>query len=43
MVGFISNLNRDPFQDLRVRQAFNLAFAFEDINKTIFYGQYTSA
>ena len=40
MVGFIFNLNRDPFKDPRVRQAFNLAFPFEDINKTLFYGQY---
>ena len=41
MVGFIFNLNRDPFKDVRVRQAFDLAFPFEDINKSIFYGQYT--
>ncbi|MBN8997177.1 MAG: ABC transporter substrate-binding protein [Rhizobiales bacterium] len=40
MVGFIFNLNRDTFKDARVRQAFNLAFPFEDINKDIFYGQY---
>jgi len=40
MTGFIFNLNRDTFKDPRVRQAFNLAFPFEDINKDIFYGQY---
>jgi microcin C transport system substrate-binding protein len=40
MTGFIFNLNRDMFKDSRVRQAFNLAFPFEDINKDIFYGQY---
>lgn len=40
MVGFVFNLNRDMFKDARVRQAFNLAFPFEDINKDIFYGQY---
>ncbi len=28
------------FQDARVRRAFNLAFDFEDINRTIFYGLY---
>ncbi|HZP20283.1 MAG TPA: extracellular solute-binding protein [Bauldia sp.] len=41
MVGFVFNLNRDPFRDIRVRQAFDLAFPYEEINKTLFYGQYT--
>lgn len=40
MVGFIFNLNRPIFQDRRVREAFNLAMPFEDMNKTLFYGQY---
>jgi microcin C transport system substrate-binding protein len=40
MVGFIFNLDREPFKDPRVRQAFDLAFPFEDINKSLFYGQY---
>ena len=40
MTGFIFNLKRPPFDDPRVRQAFNLAFPFEEINKTIFYSQY---
>jgi microcin C transport system substrate-binding protein len=40
MLGFIFNLKRPPFDDPRVRQAFDLAFPFEEINKTIFYGQY---
>ncbi|HMN87407.1 MAG TPA: extracellular solute-binding protein [Bauldia sp.] len=40
MVGFIFNLNRAPFKDPKVREAFDLAFPFEDINKTLFYGQY---
>jgi microcin C transport system substrate-binding protein len=40
MIGFIFNQNRGKFQDPRVRQAFNLAFPFEEINKSIFYGQY---
>jgi microcin C transport system substrate-binding protein len=41
MVGFIFNLNRAPFDDIRVRRAFNLAFPYEDINETIFFSQYT--
>jgi len=40
MVGFVPNLRRPLFQDARVRQAFNLAFDFEDLNRAIFYGQY---
>jgi len=40
MAGFIFNLNRTKFQDPRVRRAFNYAFPYEEINKSIFYGQY---
>ena len=40
MLGFVFNLDRDPFKDPKVRQAFNLAFPYEDINKSLFYGQY---
>jgi microcin C transport system substrate-binding protein len=40
MVGFIPNLRRPLFQDERVRRAFNLAFDFEELNRTIFFGQY---
>lgn len=40
MSGFIFDLNRDQFKDPRVRQAFNLAMPFEDMNKTLFFGQY---
>ena len=40
MLGFIFNLNRAPFDDIRVRQAFDLAFPYEDINKSLFYSQY---
>ena len=40
MVGFVPNLRRPLFQDARVRRAFNLAFNFEDLNRTIFFGQY---
>lgn len=40
MVGFIPNLRREKFQDQRVRRALNLAFDFEEMNRTIFYDQY---
>jgi microcin C transport system substrate-binding protein len=40
MQAFIFNLRREPFKDQRVRRAFNLAFDFEEMNKTVFYGQY---
>jgi microcin C transport system substrate-binding protein len=40
MQAFVFNLRRDKFKDERVRRAFNLAFDFEDINRTIFYGLY---
>ncbi len=40
MVGFVPNLRRPLFQDVRVRRAFNLAFDFEDLNRSLFYGQY---
>ena len=40
MQAFVFNLRRDKFKDQRVRRAFNLAFDFEDINRTIFYGLY---
>jgi len=40
MVGFIPNLRRDPFKDIRVRRALNYAFDFETLKKTLFYGQY---
>jgi microcin C transport system substrate-binding protein len=40
MQGYAFNLRRDKFKDPRVRRAFNLAFDFEEINKTIMFGQY---
>jgi microcin C transport system substrate-binding protein len=40
MQAFVFNLRRQKFQDERLRRAFNLAFNFEDINRTIFFGQY---
>lgn len=41
MQGFLFNLRRKQFQDVRVRRAFNLAFDFETTNKTLFNGLYT--
>lgn len=40
MVGFIFNQRRERFQDPRVRRAFNLAFNFEEMNRTLFFDQY---
>ena len=40
MQGIVLNLRRPIFQDFRVRQALTLAYDFEWLNKTMFYGQY---
>nr|WP_202050028.1 extracellular solute-binding protein [Microvirga mediterraneensis] len=40
MQAFVLNMRREKFKDQRVRRAFNLAFPFEELNKTIFYGLY---
>ena len=40
MQGFVFNLRKPIFQDIRVRQAINLAFDFEWANKNLFYQQY---
>ncbi|MDB5484943.1 MAG: transporter periplasmic substratebinding protein, partial [Tardiphaga sp.] len=41
MQGFAMNIRRDKFKDPRVRRALNFAFDFEEINKQLFFGQYT--
>jgi microcin C transport system substrate-binding protein len=41
MQGFIMNLRRPMFQDIRVRQALAYAFDFEWSNKNLFFGQYS--
>ena len=41
MVGFIPNLRRAPFDDIRFREALNLAMPFEEMNDILFYEQYT--
>jgi microcin C transport system substrate-binding protein len=40
MQGFVFNLRRPKFQDIRVRRAFNLAYDFEWANQNLYYGQY---
>ena len=40
MTGFIPNLRREKFQNEYVREALNYAFDFEELNKTLFFGQY---
>ncbi len=40
MQGFVFNLRRDLFKDIKVRQAINLAYDFEWANKNLFYDQY---
>jgi microcin C transport system substrate-binding protein len=41
MQAFVFNIRRDKFKDARLRRAFNFAFDFEEMNKQIFFGQYT--
>jgi microcin C transport system substrate-binding protein len=41
LVGFIPNLRRETFKDERVRQALNYAFDFEELNRTLFFMQYS--
>ncbi len=41
MQGFFMNLRRPVFRDVRVRQALDLAFDFEWLNRQLFYGAYT--
>ena len=40
MVGFVPNLRKEKFQNPLVRQALNYAFDFEELNRTLFFGQY---
>ncbi|GAB3628204.1 peptide ABC transporter substrate-binding protein [Pandoraea terrae] len=41
MQGFIPNLRRPIFQDVRVRRALDLALDFDWLNRQLFYNQYT--
>ncbi len=40
MQAFAFNTRRDKFKDARVRQAFDYAYDFEEMNKQLFFGQY---
>jgi len=40
MVGFVPNLRLGKFQDTKVRRALAYAFDFEELNRTLFFGQY---
>ncbi|WP_136246743.1 extracellular solute-binding protein [Halomonas borealis] len=40
MQAYVMNLRRAKFQDVRVREALNLAFDFEWLNQQLFYGAY---
>ncbi|WP_206951994.1 extracellular solute-binding protein [Trinickia acidisoli] len=41
MQGFVMNLRRPLFKDIRVRKALDLAFDFEWLNRQLFFGGYT--
>lgn len=38
--GFIFNIRRAPFDDIKVRQALNMMLDFDWVNKNFFYGKY---
>lgn len=38
--GFVFNLRRQKFQDIRVRKAISILFNFESLNKAMFYNEY---
>ncbi len=40
LVGFLPNMRRPLFKDQNVRRAMNLAFDFEELNRTTFFNQY---
>jgi len=40
LFGFVPNLRQERFRDPLVRRALNYAFDFEELNRTIFFGQY---
>jgi microcin C transport system substrate-binding protein len=41
MQAFAFNIRRDKFKDPRLRRAFNFAFDFEEMNRQIFFSQYS--
>ncbi len=40
MQAFVPNLRQDKFKDANVRRALGLAYDFETLNRTVFFGQY---
>lgn len=40
MQAFVPNLRKDKFKDANVRRALGLAYDFESLNRTVFFGQY---
>ena len=40
MQGFVFNLRRPLFADVRLRQAFNYAYDFEEVNRQLSFGEY---
>ncbi|WP_192845807.1 extracellular solute-binding protein [Aureimonas sp. AU22] len=40
MQGFVLNTRREKFADPRTRRALTLAYNFEEMNRSLFYGQY---
>ncbi len=40
MQAFVPNLRKDKFKDANVRRALGLAYDFETLNRTVFFGQY---
>jgi len=41
MQAFVLNTRRDKFKDARLRRAFNFVYDFEEMNKQLFFGQYS--
>jgi microcin C transport system substrate-binding protein len=41
MQALVPNMRRDQFKDQRIREALNYAYDFEDLNRTVFFNQYT--
>jgi len=41
MQAFVLNTRREKFQDARLRRAFNFVYDFEEMNKQLFFGQYS--
>jgi microcin C transport system substrate-binding protein len=41
MQALVPNMRRDQFKDERVREALNYAYDFEELNRTVFFNQYS--